>query len=132
MADPVRPLLLIAGAEALAGLALFVAVVVAVLGGGAEGLSGGGTGLVVAEVVIWLLLVAGLGLIWFGLYRRRLLARTPFLLVQAFVLVLVPLFWGSDLVAYRLVAAVLAALAVTGIVLGLRPSVRAALSSARP
>ncbi len=132
MADPVRPLVLIAGVEALAGLAVFVAVVVAVLGGGAEGLSGGGTGLVVAEVVVWLLFVGGLGLVWFGLYRRRLLARTPFLLVQAFVLVLVPLFWGSDLVAYRLVAAALVALGVSGIVLGLRPSVRAALSSARP
>jgi hypothetical protein len=132
MADPVRPLVLIAGVEALAGLAVFVAVVVAVLGGGAEGLSGGGTGLVVAEVVVWLLFVGGLGLVWFGLYRRRLLARTPFLLVQAFVLVLVPLFWGSDLVAYRLVAAALVALGVSGIVLGLRPSVRASLSSARP
>jgi hypothetical protein len=102
MADPVRPLVLIAGVEALAGLAVFVAVVVAVLGGGAEGLSGGGTGLVVAEVVVWLLFVGGLGLVWFGLYRRRLLARTPFLLVQAFVLVLVPLFWGSDPVAHPL------------------------------
>lgn len=128
MTDPVRPLVAIAGAEALAALALFVAVVVAVLTGGTEGLSGGGAGLAVAEVVIWLLVVLGLVLIWLGLYRRRAVARTPFLLVQAFVVVLVPLFWGSDLVGYRVVAAVLGALAVAGAVLGLRPAVREALN----
>jgi hypothetical protein len=127
MADPVRPLVLIAGVEALAALAVLVAVVVSVIGGGAEGLSGAGPGLVLAEVGIWLLFAAGLALVWFGLYRRRLLARTPFLLVQAFVLVLVPLFWGSDVAAYRAVAGALAALGVCGIVLGLRPSVREAL-----
>lgn len=131
MIDPVRPLVLIAGVEALAALAVLVAVIVAVLGGGAEGISGAGSGLVVAEVVIWLLFAAGLFLIWLGLYRRRRLALTPFLLVQAFVLVLVPLFWGSDLAAYRAVAGALAALGVIGIVLGLRPSVRAMLSQFR-
>jgi hypothetical protein len=77
--------------------------------------------------VLWLVLVAGLVLVWFGLYRRRSLALTPFLLVQAFVLVLVPLFWGSDVTAYRAVAVALGAIAVAGIVLGLRPSARAAL-----
>jgi hypothetical protein len=131
MVDPVRPLVLIAGVEALAAVAVLVASVVAVLGGGAEGLSGAAPGLVVAEIVIWLIFVAGLALVWFGLYRRRRLALTPFLLVQAFVLVLVPLFWGSDLAAYRAVAGALAALGVLGIVLGLRPSVRAALSQFR-
>jgi len=127
MSDPVRPLVLIAGVEALAALAVLVATVAAVLGGGAEGLTGAGPGLVVAEIVIWVLFVAGLGLVWLGLYRRRRLALTPFLLVQAFVLVLVPLFWGSDLIAWRMVAAALAALGLGGIGLGLRPSVRSAL-----
>lgn len=129
MSDPVRPLVVIAAVEALAALAVLGAVLVAVLGGGAEGLSGAGPGLVVAEVGIWLMFAAGVALIWFGLYRRRRLALTPFLLVQAFVLVLVPLFWGSDLLAYRLVAAALAGLGVVGIVLGLRPAVRQALGS---
>ena len=131
MSDPVRPLVLIAAVEAVGAIAVLVAVVAAVLGGGAEGLSGAGPGLVAAEVGIWLLFAAGLVLIWFGLYRRRLLARTPFLLVQAFVLVLVPLFWGSDLAAYRVVGAALALLGVGGIVLGLRPAVRTALSQRR-
>ena len=95
--------------------------------GGTEGLSGEGSGTAVAGVVLWLLLVAGLWLIWLGLFRRRRLALAPFLLVQAFALVLVPLFWGSDVTVWRVVGAVLAVLAVGGVVLGLRPSVRAAL-----
>ncbi len=128
MADPVRPLVVIAGAQALAAVALLVGVVAAVVGGAAQGLAGGGPGLAVAEVAIWALVVLGLGLVWLGLYRRRALARTPFLLVQAFVLVVVPLFWGSDLVAYRIVAVVLAVVGVAGIVLGLRPSVRERLA----
>jgi hypothetical protein len=84
-------------------------------------------GTALAGVVLWLVLVAGLWLIWLGLFRRRRLALAPFLLVQAFALVLVPLFWGSDLVTWRVVGAVLGLLAVGGVVLGLRPSVRAAL-----
>lgn len=126
MADPVRPLTLIAAAEALAGLAVLVADIVAVMRG-TEGLAGAGAGTDVAGVVLWLLLASALGMIWFGLFRRRRLALTPFLLVQAFVLVLVPLFWGSDVAAYRGVAVALVVVAVLGIVLGLRPATRGAL-----
>lgn len=126
MADPVRPLVLIAAVEALAGLAVLVADIVAVVRG-TEGLAGAGSGTDVAGVVLWLILAAGQGLIWFGLFRRRRLALTPFLLVQAFVLVLIPLFWGSDVAAYRGIAVALGVLAMLGLVLGLRPSVRAAL-----
>ena len=128
MADPVRPLVVIAGAEALAVMGVFIAVVVAVATGAAQGLSGGSPGLAVAEIVIWLCFVAALLLIWWGLRRRRRLARTPFLLVQAFALVVVPLFLGSDVVAYRIAGWVLAVTAVCAIVLVLRPSVRRELA----
>ena len=128
MADPVRPLVAIAGAEALAVLGVFVAVVVAVATGAAQGLSGGSPGLAVAEIVIWLCFVTGLALIWWGLYRRRRLARTPFLLAQAFALVVVPLFLGSDVGGYRMAGWALVVTAACGIVLGLRPSVRRELS----
>jgi hypothetical protein len=128
MADPVRPLVVIAGAEALAVVGVFAAVVVAVATGAAQGLSGGSPGLAVAEIVIWLCFVAALVLIWWGLRRRRRLARTPFLLVQAFALVVVPLFLGSDVVAYRIVGWVLAVTAACAIVLVLRPSVRRELA----
>jgi hypothetical protein len=128
MADPVRPLVAIAGAEALAVLGVFVAVVVAVATGAAQGLSGGSPGLAVAEIAIWLCFVTGLALIWWGLYRRRRLARTPFLLAQAFALVVVPQFLGSDVGAYRMAGWALAVTAVCGIVLALRPSVRRELA----
>jgi hypothetical protein len=126
MADPVRPLVVIAAAEAVAGLLVVVADIVAAVRG-TEGLAGGGAGLAAAGIVLWLILGAALVLIWFGLFRRRRLALTPFLLVQAFALVLVPLFWGSDVVAYRAVGGALGVIAVVGIVLALRPSVRTAL-----
>jgi hypothetical protein len=128
MADPVRPLVVIAGVEALAVLGLFLAVTVAVVSGAAEGLTGASPSLAAAEIAIWLLFVLGLFAIWWGLHRRRRLARTPFLLVQAFALVVVPLFLGSDILAWRIAGWVLAAVAVSGIGLGLRPSVRRELA----
>ena len=128
MADPVRPLVVVAGAEALAVMGVFIAVVVAVATGAAQGLSGGSPGLAVAEIVIWLCFVAALVLIWWGLRRRRRLARTPFLLVQAFALVVVPLFLGSDVGAYRIAGWALGVTAVCAIALGLRPSVRRELA----
>ena len=127
MSDPVRPLVLIAAVEALGVLAILVADVVAVVAG-TRGLSGAGAGTAVAGIALWAIVTTALALVWLGLYRRRAMARTPFLLLQAFALVLVPLFWGSDLLAWRLVAVAVGALAVAGIVLGLRPSVGSALA----
>jgi hypothetical protein len=127
MVDPVRPLVLIALIEAVAAVLVLVGVVVAVVTGATEGMTGGGTGLAAAEVAMWLLVVVAMALIWLGLYRRRALARTPFLLAQAFGLVLVPLFVGSDLLGWRVAGWLLAVLGVAGIVLGLRPSVRSSL-----
>jgi hypothetical protein len=127
MSDPVRPLVVIAGAEAAAVMVVFVGVVVAVVTGATQGLEGGSPGLAVAEVAIWLMFVVGLVAIWWGLSRRRRLARTPFLLTQAFALVVVPLFVGSDVAGYRIAGVVLAVAAVSGIGLGLRPAVRRAL-----
>lgn len=127
MSDPVRPLLVIAAVEALAVVAVVVADIAAMVGGTA-GVAGTGAGAAAVGLAIWVVFAAGLVLIWWGLYRRRLRARTPFLLVQAFVLVLVPLFWGSDLLAWRLLAVGLALMALGGIVLALRSSVRSTLA----
>jgi hypothetical protein len=128
MADPVRPLVLIALVEGVAAVLVLIGVVVAVVTGATQGMTGGGAGLAAAEVVMWLLVAAAMAFIWLGLYRRRSLARTPFLLAQAFGLVLVPLFVGSDVLGWRVAGWLLAVLAVAGIVLGLRPSVRSVLS----
>jgi hypothetical protein len=127
MADAVRPLVLIAAAEALLGVAGLVAEVVAVVGG-TEGLAGDAAGRAAFEVLLWVLGIAALVLIWLGLYRRRAVALTPFLLVQLLVLVAaVPLLLPSDLAVFRGLAVVLGGLAAVGLVLGLRPRVRALL-----
>ncbi|HEX6887978.1 MAG TPA: hypothetical protein VF143_07715 [Candidatus Nanopelagicales bacterium] len=127
MVDPVRPLVAIAGVEAVVGLLALIAELVAVISG-TRGLAGDAAGRVVVEVGLWALAAAALVLIWLGLYRRRSLALTPFLLVQLFVLVAaVPLLWPSDILGFTVLAGVLGVLALAGIVLGLRGAARAAL-----
>ncbi len=121
MADPVRPLLVIAAAEALGALGLAVAV------GLSLGSSDAGTVAAAATAGIWVLIAVGLGLVWFGLYRRRRLARTPFLLAQAFALVVAWPLLAADPAVDVALGAASAALAVVGVVLALRPSVPAAL-----
>lgn len=121
MGDPVRPLLMIAGAEVVAVVLLVGGVLAAV------SRSDLGAGLVAAEVGMWALVLLGLALVWIGLYRRRRAARTPFLLVQAFALVVAWTFVGSDVVAWQAVGVLLGVGGALGIVLGLRPAVRQAL-----
>ena len=89
---------------------------------------GAAQGTAAVGIVLWAIVTGALALVWWGLYRRRALARTPFLLLQAFALVLVPLFWGSDVLAWRIVGVVVGLVAVAGIVLGLRPAVRSVLA----
>jgi hypothetical protein len=128
MTDAVRPLVGIAAVQALLGVLVLVAEVVAVVRG-TQGLAGDAAGRAAVEVILWVLTAAAMVAIWRGLARRRRLALTPFLLVQLFVLVgVVPLVLPSDLLAFRAVAIVLAGLAVAGLVLGLRRPVRAALA----
>lgn len=121
MADQVRPLVIIAGGEAVAGLLFTLAVAVS------AATSDIGVAVAVAEIAMWVIAVAGLALVWLGLARRRLAARTPFLLVQAFALVAAWSFVNSDLTAYRFLGVLLAASAAGGLVLALRPGVRGAL-----
>ncbi len=121
MVDPVRPLVAIVGGEALAAVVLTVAVAVS----GVR--SDAGPGEVGAEVVLWVLVVAGLGMVWLGLYRRRRLALSPFLLAPAFGLVVAWGIGGSDVWGWRVVGGVLGVSALAGLVLGLRAQVRQAL-----
>jgi hypothetical protein len=127
MSDPVRPLVVIAALDVLGVLGILVADVVAVVGG-TRGLAGAAEGTALVGILLWVIVSTAMALILFGLYRRRAVARTPFLLMQAFALALVPLFFGSDVLAWRIVAIAVAVLAVSGIVLALRPAVRATLA----
>ena len=125
MADPVRPLVLIAGAEALAAGVLTVVVGAVSMTGRTSGISQG----VVpgATVALWALAVLALGLVTWGLARRRRVAHTPFLLCQAFALVVAWPLVRSGSALDTAAGVVLAGAAVAGLVIGLRPGVREAL-----
>ena len=71
MADPVRPLVAIAAAEAIAAAVLSLLVGLGTSGSDLD------VWIAVATVAMWLVIVGALGLIWLGLRRRRRLARTP-------------------------------------------------------
>lgn len=121
MVDPVRPLVVIVAAEAVGALLLAVSVLVS------SGGSDAGTPAAAATVGMWLLVAVGLALVWLGLYRRRSLARTPFLLAQALALAVAWPLVNADPAVDVVIGAVLALAAVVGMGLGLRPAVRAAL-----
>ncbi len=122
MADPVRPLVAIAGAEALAAAVLSI-----LIGLGTRG-SDLDVWIAVATVVMWAVIVGALALVWFGLLRRRRVARTPFLLAQAFALVVAWPLVSSDVVYDKAAGVALGIAGVVGLVLGLRPAVREALA----
>ncbi len=121
MADPVRPLVAIAGLEAVAAGVLSVLIGLGTAGSDLD------LWIAVATVVIWVVIVGALALIWWGLFRRRRMARTPFLLAQAFALVVAWPLVNSDIAVDLVAGVVLAIVAVAGMVLGLRPAVREAL-----
>jgi hypothetical protein len=121
MADPVRPLVAIAGLEAVAAGVLSVLIGLGTAGSDLD------LWIAVATVAIWVVIVGALALIWWGLVRGRRMARTPFLLAQAFALVVAWPLVNSDIAVDLVAGVVLAVVAAAGIVLGLRPAVREAL-----
>ena len=115
-------MVVIAGAEALAGAVLAVVVGIGALRSDLEVV------VAVATVVVWVVIAGALALIWYGLFRRRRAARTPFLLAQLFALVVAYPLATSDIALERVAGVILAVAAVLGIVLGLRPAGREALA----
>lgn len=80
----------------------------------------------VAEVIIYLLFAAGMGLIARGLWRRSVLSRTPMVLAQVFGLISAWLFIEGN--GWAVVAGIVIALvSVLGIVVTLRPGTAADL-----
>lgn len=122
MADPVRPLVAISGVEAVASAALTIVVAIGAARSDLDPV------IALTTVAMWLVITALLGLICFGLYRRRRLALTPFLLTQAFALVVAWPMISSDILADRLAGILLVLLVAAGLALGLRESARKALA----
>ncbi len=121
MADPVRPLVWIAGVDVVAAAGLSILVGLSTRGSDLD------TWIAVATVIMWVIIVGALALIWLGLLRRSRAARTPFVLAQAFALVVAWPLVNSDVGPDRAAGIALGIMAVVGLVLALRPAVRAAL-----
>lgn len=122
--SPARQAALVAGAEAFALLVFALFLGVASVNSFGSNLGSAP----VAEVIIYLLFAAGLGLIARGLWRRSAAARTPMVLAQVFGLISAWLFiegTGAAVVAGVVVAIV----SVVGIVLTVRPATSADLRS---
>lgn len=80
------------------------------------------------EALLYLIFGGLVGLVAYGIYRRRALARTPFLVVQVFGLVVAYPLLRSGSVVPVAVGVVIAAVSVVGFVMALRPAVAEALS----
>jgi hypothetical protein len=119
---PARQAAIVAAVEAVAIVVFTIAVAIASFN--TRGTNTGASP--VAEVVVYLLFAAGMGLIAKGLWNRSRFARTPMVLAQVFGLISAWLFWegtGAAVVA----GVVIAAVCVLGIVLTLRPATGADL-----
>lgn len=120
--SPARQAAVIAAAEAVAIVVFAIALGIASFN--TQGTNTGASP--VAEVIIYLLFAAGMGLIARGLWRRSRLARTPMVLAQVFGLVSAWLFWEGDGAAV-VAGVVIAVVCVVGIVLTVRPATGADL-----
>lgn len=114
-------MVLISAAQALAGIGLTLVVGLGALRSDLEVL------VAAATVIMWAVVCAGLVAIWWGLYRRRAWARTPFVLTQAFALVVAWPLVASDLTVDRVAGVLLGLAAGVGLVAALRPAAREAL-----
>ncbi len=123
IAPELVPLVVIAGVEALALAAYAVAIFIASFNsyGATDSASR-------IEALLYLVFAALVGLVAWGLIRRRGIARTPFLVVQVFGLVVAYPLLRSGSAVPVVVGVVIAAISVAGLGLALRPGVSQALS----
>lgn len=115
--SPARQAAVVAGIEAVALVGFAIALGIASIN--SRGTNTGASP--VAEVVIYLLFAACLGLLARGLWRRSALARTPMVLAQVFGLISAWLFIDGE--GWAVVAGwVIVIVCVIGILLTLRPA----------
>lgn len=119
---PARQAAIVAAVEAVAIVAFTVALAIASFN--TWGTNTGASP--VAEVIVYLLFAAGMGLIARGLWNRSRFARTPMVLAQVFGLISAWLFWEGTGVAV-VAGVIIAVVCVLGIVLTVRPATGADL-----
>lgn len=118
----VRPAVVLAAVEGIATIAF--AVVVGITSLNSTGSSAGSSPIV--QIAVYLGFAALMLMVARALRSRRSLARTPFLVIQAFVLIAGwTVFEGSGWA--KAVGAVMLGVGAAGLVVGLRPSLAAAL-----
>ncbi len=81
------------------------------------------------EIAVYLLFAALIGLVWWGLTRRNSLARTPYLLTQAFVVIVGWTVFAGDGVFTKTVGLIILAVGVVGVVVGFTPGLVAELEA---
>ena len=79
------------------------------------------------EVAVYLAFAALLGVLSVGLLRRSPLARTPFLVAQAFVLIVGWTVFSGDGTVTKTLGAIIAAVGVVGLIVSFSPAFVAAL-----
>lgn len=81
-----------------------------------------------SEIAVYAVFAALMGWLAWGLWRASPLARTPFLVTQAFAAIIGYTAWSGDGWATKTTGVVLMVIGVVGVVLGLSPALAAALS----
>ena len=81
------------------------------------------------EMAVYLAFAALIGLLCFGLIRRNSLARTPFLVTQAFVVIVGWTVFSGDGGLTKAVGVIILVVGVTGVLLGFSPGLAQALES---
>lgn len=79
------------------------------------------------EIAVYLSFAALVGLVWWGLRKRNAFARTPFVLTQAFVVIVGWTVFSGDGAATKAVGLVILGLGLSGVVIGLSPGLMQAL-----
>jgi hypothetical protein len=79
------------------------------------------------EIAVYLSFAALVGLVWWGLTRRNAFARTPFVLTQAFVVIVGWTVFSGDGTATKAVGLVILGMGLFGVFVGFTPGLMAAL-----
>lgn len=120
-----RVAFIMVAAEAVALVFYIVAIAVA-----AQNSRGSSVTATVSEIAVYAVFAALMFWLAWGLWRASPLARTPFLVTQAFAAIIGYTVWSGDGWATTAVGVVLMIVGVGGVVLGLSPALAKALSRA--
>lgn len=124
---PLRLAIAISGLETL-GIVIFI-IAIAIAARSSQGSTVTATG---AEIVIYAMFAALMGLLTFGLVRRNALARTPYLIAQLFVGIIGYTVFVGDGAVTKTFGVLILAVGVVGTINALMPGLVRELASDAP